>query len=394
MVAIAVFAIYFTLPFDRALGDAGDASTVATQLGLPGRRAASRPTRCSARRAPRPTRRPAHVLKIYVGLLAATILFIATNAGVIGASRITYAMAGYRQCRRSSGGCTRSSRRRGSRSSCFAGFISILVAAAGQDRLPRDDVLVRRDALVHDRARVADPAAAQAAGRGARVAGAPELRFRGVDWPLFAVVGVLGTGLGVARRRHPVPEHASSGSADRGSASSSTSSTGASSSRSRCARRARAGRVRKAAGARVPHDPRPDRARLPVRRGDGLACRLAAERRATIVAVTAIQVPLDCRSIPICPRTSRRRTSRSTRRALSARRTAFASSAVSPVPGTSGTRSVDEAVRRGSEVIVMAGPRRVRLQRGRRQIFGDAVDFVLRHAPCRVMVATAGETAG
>ena len=35
--------------------------------------------------------------KIYVGILAATILFIATNAGVIGASRITYAMAGYRQ---------------------------------------------------------------------------------------------------------------------------------------------------------------------------------------------------------------------------------------------------------------------------------------------------------
>src|SRR5262245_25003815 len=37
------------------------------------------------------------VLKVYVGVLAATILFIATNAGVIGASRITYAMAHYRQ---------------------------------------------------------------------------------------------------------------------------------------------------------------------------------------------------------------------------------------------------------------------------------------------------------
>src|SRR6187397_757491 len=36
-------------------------------------------------------------LKIYVGVLAATILFIATNAGVIGASRITYSMATYRQ---------------------------------------------------------------------------------------------------------------------------------------------------------------------------------------------------------------------------------------------------------------------------------------------------------
>ena len=37
------------------------------------------------------------VAKIYVGILAATILFIATNAGVIGASRITYSMASYRQ---------------------------------------------------------------------------------------------------------------------------------------------------------------------------------------------------------------------------------------------------------------------------------------------------------
>jgi hypothetical protein len=36
-------------------------------------------------------------LEVYVGILAATILFIATNAGIIGASRITYSMASYRQ---------------------------------------------------------------------------------------------------------------------------------------------------------------------------------------------------------------------------------------------------------------------------------------------------------
>ena len=43
--------------------------------------------------------------------------------------------------------------------------------------------------------------------------------------------------------------------------------------------------------------------------------------------------------------------------------------------------------RRGSEIIVMGGPRRVRLSLGKRPIFGDTVDFVLKHAPCRVMVA-------
>jgi nucleotide-binding universal stress UspA family protein len=50
---------------------------------------------------------------------------------------------------------------------------------------------------------------------------------------------------------------------------------------------------------------------------------------------------------------------------------------------------VDESVRRGSEIIVMGGPRRVRLAAGKRAIFGDTVDFVLRHAPVRVMVVAA-----
>lgn len=34
---------------------------------------------------------------IYVGLLAATILFIATNAGIIGVSRLVYSMGLHRQ---------------------------------------------------------------------------------------------------------------------------------------------------------------------------------------------------------------------------------------------------------------------------------------------------------
>src|SRR5262249_13000616 len=38
-----------------------------------------------------------HGLRVYLGILASTILFIGANAGVIGASRITYAMASYRQ---------------------------------------------------------------------------------------------------------------------------------------------------------------------------------------------------------------------------------------------------------------------------------------------------------
>ena len=38
-----------------------------------------------------------HPAEIYVGILAATILFIATNAGLIGVSRLTYSMGQHRQ---------------------------------------------------------------------------------------------------------------------------------------------------------------------------------------------------------------------------------------------------------------------------------------------------------
>ena len=50
-----------------------------------------------------------------------------------------------------------------------------------------------------------------------------------------------------------------------------------------------------------------------------------------------------------------------------------------------GRAIVDEAERRQSEIIVIGAPRQARLT-GRR-IFDDTVDFVLKHAPCRVMVA-------
>jgi nucleotide-binding universal stress UspA family protein len=47
-----------------------------------------------------------------------------------------------------------------------------------------------------------------------------------------------------------------------------------------------------------------------------------------------------------------------------------------------GRAIADEAARRQAEIVVLGAPR------GRhRAIFGDTVDYVLRNAPCRVMVA-------
>jgi nucleotide-binding universal stress UspA family protein len=53
-----------------------------------------------------------------------------------------------------------------------------------------------------------------------------------------------------------------------------------------------------------------------------------------------------------------------------------------------GRAIVDEATRRHSEIIVMGAPRAAR----GRGVFSDTVDFVLKHAPCRVMVV-AGQKA-
>ncbi len=132
------------------------------------RTAASRTTRCSAWWRTSGSRGDVpQVLEIYVGVLAATILFIATNAGVIGASRITYSMASYRQL-------PEVFRRLHPRFKTpwlalvlFAGVAPIIAILPGQNDLPRDDLLVRGDALVHGRARLDRGPAGAATGRGA-----------------------------------------------------------------------------------------------------------------------------------------------------------------------------------------------------------------------------------
>ena len=51
-----------------------------------------------------------------------------------------------------------------------------------------------------------------------------------------------------------------------------------------------------------------------------------------------------------------------------------------------GRAIVEEAERRQTEIVVLGAPR------GRhRAIFGQTVDYVLKHAPCRVMVAAGQE---
>jgi APA family basic amino acid/polyamine antiporter len=120
-----------------------------------------------------------------------------------------------------------------------------------------------------------------------------------------------------------------------------------------------------------------------------LAARLAAERRASIVALAVIVVPLELPLDTELPEEERR-----------ADEALDAAGAIAELYGvnviervvrarSAGRAIVDEATRRGSEIIVMGAPRGER--RGR--VFSETVDFVLKHAPCRVMVAAGRKAA-
>jgi basic amino acid/polyamine antiporter, APA family len=197
LIAAAVFAIYFTLPlialsalpvYQQPDGD------WVTLLGLPPEEGGF-------------TNDPIlgvvknlglsggleNALEIYVGVLAATILFIATNAGVIGASRITYAMASYRQLPEVFRRLHPRFRTPWLALVVFAGVIPLLTLLPG-----RTDFLgtmysfgatlsftVAHASLIAIRYRYRDEEIAYRA--------RPNLSARRVDWPLFAIFGGIGT---------------------------------------------------------------------------------------------------------------------------------------------------------------------------------------------------------
>ena len=400
-VAIAVFAIYFTLPWVAlsAMPVFHTAHGYKTCLGQPPTgpaRAgtATRTTRCSgssttsawAARSPTPRRSTS-------GILASTILFIGANAGVIGASRITYAMSSYRQLPLVFRKIHPRFKTPWLALVFFAGAIPILLTLSGQTKFlgaiysfgATFSFTVAHASIIRLRMKQRDEDEVAFKPKG-------NFRWRGVTWPLFAILGGIGTGLSflVIVIQTPSIRYAGLGWLVLGFA------------------------FYVLYRRRVVHAPLGETIRAPVEFGPAavlefrsilvpiapgyasdeamdFACRLAAERRASIVAFTAIEIPLDQPLDAEMPEDIREANEQ-----LDEARAIGDSYGVTVIGRIARTRNigraiVDEAIRRNSEIIVMAGPRRMQLQRGRRQIFGDAVDFVLRHAPCRVMVATPRE---
>jgi APA family basic amino acid/polyamine antiporter len=328
------------------------------------------------------------VLTIYVGLLASTILFVAANAGVIGSSRITYSMAGYRQLPQAFRRLHPTFKTPWLALVVFAGIASIVVVLPG-----RIDFLGTMYAfgamLSFTVAHLAVIALRLRAGERdePQYRAGPNLRVRGVDWPVFAVLGALGTGsawLVVVVQDAPA-RYVGLGWLAAGFALY-------------WAYRRYAVRVPLTATVRVPVAYGPAlaleyrRLLVPVIPGQpsdaalDVACRLAAERGARIEAVTVIEVPLD-RPLTAPLRDEEERANRELDEAR-AIGDAYGVRVVDRLlrGRSAGEAIVEEARRRGSEIIVLGTPRKLLTAR-QRAVFGRTVDYVLRNAPCRVMVA-------
>jgi APA family basic amino acid/polyamine antiporter len=122
-----------------------------------------------------------------------------------------------------------------------------------------------------------------------------------------------------------------------------------------------------------------------------VACRLAGERRSRVVAVYVVEVPLDLPLDAYLPELVTE-----ANRQLDEARAIGASYGIGVIgrlvrARSAGRAIVDEAERRGSEIVVMGAPRK--RMPTRRGVFGETVDFVLKHAPTRVMVAAAPQGA-
>jgi APA family basic amino acid/polyamine antiporter len=395
LVAIAVFVIYFTLPW-IALSALPVTKTAGghyqTLLGLGPPKGFSNDPVLGLVEHLGVSGALLSVLKVYVGILAATILFIATNAGVIGASRITYAMASHRQLPEVFRRLHRRFKTPHISLLFFAGFIPVLVLLPGRTSFL--GTMYSFGAMLSFTVAHAAVVALRYKDRNEELVykARPNLRWRGVDWPLFAVFGGIGTGL--SWLVVVIQEDATRWAGLAWLA---------------------AGFVTYAVYRRRLGEPLTETVRAPIAMGPALAleyrnilvpvidrheseealdlaARLATERGASIVALTVVEVPLNLPlDAPMAAEEERAHALLDEARAIG---DAYGVNVIGRIVRARkpGRAIVDEAERRNSEIIVMGSPRRdVMRRRGR--VFGDTVDFVLKNAPCRVMVAASPRAA-
>ncbi|MDX6553814.1 MAG: basic amino acid/polyamine antiporter, family [Miltoncostaeaceae bacterium] len=333
-----------------------------------------------------------HILGIYVGVLAATILLIAANAGVIGASRITYAMAGYRQLPERFRRLHPRFRTPWLSLVVFAGVAAVAVMLPGQTNFLGTmyafgamlSFTIAHASIVALRIRRREEEPVYRA--------RPNLRLGGIDWPLFAVLGGLGTGAAfvVVLVQEPLTRWVGLGWLAFGLVCYAIY------------RRSLAMPLRRTARAPAlvlgPSLELDYRAIVvPVVRSGAseeallAAVRLAGARRgARLVIVTVLEVPLE---LPLDVR--RPELVREAGRLLDDARALVESYGVRATPRLIRARRAGDAIaleaaRQDADLVVIGAARRAS---GRREVFGKTVDTVLRESPCRVLVAARGAAA-
>ena len=395
LVALAVFAIYFTLPLIAlsALPVKNVGGEYQTRLGLSPDEGgfANDPVLGLVKNL------NLHgvlldSLQIYVGLLAATILLIATNAGVIGASRITYAMATYRQLPEVFRRLHRRFKTPWLALVVFAGIASIAVILPGETTFLGTmysfgamlSFTIAHASVVALRVRRRDEELVYRA--------RPNLRFRGIDWPLFALFGGLGTGIAwlVVVVQEPRTRWVGLGWLVAGFV------------------------VYTVYRRRVVRLPLRETSRAPalvlgleveyrtilvpiLRTAESeealvAAARLASERRATIVILHVLEVPLD-KPLDADLHEQEEAAYQILDEAQALLEGYAGVRIVSRLvrARSAGPAIVEEAAPRDAEVIIL-GASRSRV-RGGKPIFGRTVDYVLRNSPTRVLVVAGKKAA-
>ncbi|MBA3788360.1 MAG: amino acid permease [Actinobacteria bacterium] len=397
LVALAVFGIFFTLPFVAlsALPVERIGGELTTRLALPPEEGgfANDPVLGLVQNLGLEGLM-LDVAEIYVGVLAATILFIATNAGVIGASRITYSMATYRQL-------PEIFRRLHPRFKTpwlallvFAGIAPIAILLPGDVNFVGTlyafgatfSFTVAHVSII--RLRMLPAEEDERVGR-AR----PNLRIRGVDWPVFAILGGLATAISflVILVQNEATRWTGIGWIVLGL-------IGYVIYRRIVLREPVRATVRApiAFGPALALEYR--RLLVPILPGQAsdealdVAASLAAERGAQIAAITVLEVPLD-QPLDVSLGAEELLANRE----LDEARAIGDSYGVTVIPRlvrgrSAGEAIVEEASRRSTELIVI-GALRKEVGRRKRAVFGATVDYVLKNAPCRVMVTATTEAA-
>ncbi|HZT90603.1 MAG TPA: universal stress protein [Gaiellaceae bacterium] len=326
--------------------------------------------------------------RVYVGLLAATILFIATNAGVIGASRITYAMSSHRQLPEVFRRLHPKLKTPWLALIVFGAIGPTIFLLSGQvDFLGRMyafgamlSFTIAHVAVTALRIKQRDEELQWRAW--------PNIRIRGVHWPLFAIFGGIGTAAAwlVVIEQDAPTRYAGFAWLAAGFVFYPLY------------RRRLGLPLRVTTRAPVPLGPAialeyrsilvPIVTGPESREAVEVAARLATERAGRIVLLRVVVVPLE---LPL-DADLRVELAEADHLLDEARAVAepYGVRVVERVVRArhAGRAIVEEAERRGSEIIVLGAPR------GRhRAIFGHTVDYVLKHAPCRVMVAAGRKAA-